>query len=1393
MMKSSSKHAFCFSNRAGFCCILTLVLLTSVTLTTAQHQSATVVSESERALTISLTPEGWRQSTVIEDGVVWTQIDFDGAVFDEAQGKPRIPYHMVILGIPIDARVEARVLEAEAGPQPEIKIAPYAAVERVDGWPERQLRLDSEIYENPGAFPQNLIKLQEPTFFRDQRIVRVMVAAAQFLPQQNRLMKFNRLRLEVSFVGGAARAQAESQQTRVSVSEENLYRKLLLNYEQARNWRKAREPKPLAKTSAGVQNTTLYRFSIQEEGIYKIDGALLQESIPALDLSTIDPDRIRLFNNGGRELPRDIDAPRPDGLVENAIRVVDGGDGSFDRDDAIIFYARGVNGWEFDQQNLTYEHYINHYTFSNTYWLELDGNQSGKRMASINSGASGDLVETYQGLIFVEEERENKLNSGLNWFGQGFAVSDVDRSRTWLLQMPNAIPQGEAQLRLRFAAINRGTHRFDVSLNGVNVGTSQFVGDSFGGQYLRIQISDDEFAVSDVLRTGENQLSLSYSHSASFGQAALDWFELLYPARLQAIDNELVFNVLPASGTQSYRVSGFSQSGIEVYDVTEYSNVRRIAGGSVSNGAITFSDVQDPNNPKRYVALTQEKLTAVEGLEPVEYRDIRNPQMTQLEPAEFVIITHNDFFSQAERLESFRENGSPDNRLITEVVRIDDIFNNFSGGLTDPTAIRDFLKHVYETWEPRPAYVLLFGDGTFDYKNSNANFVPTYQTDPIGDSNRRRLIELESRTTDSWYTYVSEENDLPGTPVMDMAIGRINCQTIAEAKNVVDKIIAYESQPLYGNWRRVITMVGDDELVTGGNPSSQDAALHIPQAENIATGGAIPKMFDIQKIYLSEFPKVTSAAIGGFTKPAAKEALLQQMNQGTLIVNYIGHGNSSLWAHERIFEASDNDRVQNQDKLIFFVAATCDWALFDNPLGQSQAEQLILAEDRGAIAMLSSARLVFSTTNFNFNRRYYQSLFTETGRTERIGDAFLMARLRNNGQENDEKYHIFGDPTLRLAVPQREAVITSMTPDSILALSTVTIEGEVRQAGALDASFDGTVFINTFDSDRFVRNQPEAGRVQEYFLPGNSIYRGTVPVTDGAFRARFIVPKDISYGGGRARVSTYFWNDEVDGAGFRDNITVSSSTANLVDDEGPRIRIYFSGHENFTTGDIIDSDVTMVVELADTVSGINIAGEIGHRLTLSIDPNAQTCLSQLNRFQGTEVIDLTDLFQFDEGDHLAGKVEFPLQFPPEIEIAGETVPCQALDGEQRHTLVVKAWDNANNSSVASVEVLVVQEEGLVLREVMNYPNPFRQQTTFTFFSNQDADVQIKIYTVAGRLVHTLEFPNARNGFNMVDWDGRDAQGDIPANGVYLYKLIAKTQGSDGPIQEEVIGRLAIIR
>jgi hypothetical protein len=1295
-----------------------------------------LLQSGPRGVTFEFVPEVVTFDTVTVAGRTYVRPSFLDATYDETPGQPQLPRRVVVVGIPPGSRVTAAVIEREESERETLPILPFPALKVVEGVAEE----DYESVRGLEPEERELVEVEPPAWFRDQQIVRVVLTPFRYDRERGRLRMATRLVVRVTFSGETLGGQENTSFT-VRTREDDFYSGVILNAEQARAWRRT-PSRSLKKRGSFFQQGTWYKFRIREEGIYRITGRTLQES--GIDLSAIDPKTVRVYNNGGRELPRDIRVARPDSLIENAIVVVDGGDNRFDPDDYIVLYGRGVEGWEFDTDQQRYSHYINHYTYDNVYWLTW-GERQGKRMAkvSVSPVGSAPVRTTFRDRVFVEEELNNLFHSGYEpWLGWQFSADPISQKRAYRLNLPDAVAADTAQFRFRLFAGTSGVHVFSVFVNGVPLS-----GYSFAGKFAS-RIFESSGA--NLLQPGENEIELRYTPGSEITQAYLDWFEVSFSRGLVARDNELFFYGSSGSGLTTYQVSGLATGTVWLLDVSDFANVKQLVDFANSGGTVRFTDQAAGLPAKRYAAITDAAFRDVTALELDAPSDLRNPA----NGASYVIITHEDFYSEALRLADHRASRPGEEALTTYVAKIQDVYDEFAAGMFDPTAIRDFLKYAFENWSERPRYVLLFGDGDFDHRNilsdADKNWIPTYQTTD--------LSLINNRTTDSWFTYVSG-NDR----VMDMAIGRLNTQTPAEARVVVDKIINYESNPIYGTWRNIITIVADDELVTGGVGNE---IIHTQQSETLAENYT-PRWFDVRKIYLTEYPKVLSASISGVRKPGVNRDLIKQINDGTLIVNYIGHGNSRLWAHERIFtQTVDLPKVQNGDKLAFYVAATCDWALFDNPVEQSMGEEIILAEGRGAIGVLSSARLVFSFSNAQFNYIFYSNLFTSQGRTARLGDAFLRTRLSTTNPTNDEKFHIYGDPALRLAVPQNRVVITRIEPDSIRALSIMTVKGQVQVGVTPAANYVGKVELRAFDSRKYVTYITDAGSRLNYFLPGNAIFRGSAPVSAGQFEVKFIVPKEITYGGLQGRISAYVWNESSDGSGYLDSLPVGGTVTQFVDNEGPQIRIYFRGREDFSSGDIVSPGAVLVAAVADSISGVNITGEIGHKITLTLDGDVSSR------------IDVTDRFSYDEGSFVRGTLEFPL---PEL-------------AEGPHTVEIKAWDNFNNSSVASAEFIIMPEDEVVLRNVLNYPNPLTDRTTFTFEINKEAVVEIKIYTLSGRLIRTLRDIQARGGFNMIEWDGLDQDGDLLANGVYLYRVVARSQAADGKgLTGESIGKLVVQR
>ena len=1102
----------------------------------------------------------------------------------------------------------------------------------------------------------------------------------------------------------------------------------------------------------------MYKITIQDEGIYKITGSDLAQL--GVDIASIDPNTIQIFNNGGRELPRDITQHRPDSLIENAIRVIDGGDGSFNSSDYILFYGRPTNYWEAENDSSIYfQHYINHYTDKNVYWLSWGNGKNGKRMENRETSTNPNLAADFDFLDrhFDEDEINNFFESGLDWFGRLMAGSKTISYSAYLPKANNI--HNNAYFRIRFLGMTSGTHRFNFYFNG-----DFFASYSFGGDQLK---TFEKLVTLNFSETGYNNLKIEYIGGSPESQVYVDWYEIQYRKKFIAEDNFLWF-AQDEEGPQKYHISNFASNQIEVYDITDWSNVQLLTNTEIVSGSVTFVDEATGYPRRQYFALSSEAYRTPEAIESVSPAQLR----TTISGADFIIITHDDFYDAVVPLKQQRETRDS---LVTEMVNISDIYNEFSWGLFDPTAIRDFIKYAFEHWNPQPKYVLLCGDGDYDYKNIKAdadkNWIPPYET--------TGLNETWNRTADDWYVTVSGNDSKP-----DLAIGRFPVQSVSEVQNVVEKIIDYENTPYFDqehfvtvdDWRNVVTMVGDDELTS----SSNNETIHTRDAENIIEN-YVPNSYEKEKIYLIEYPAERDPSTSGIMKPGATEALLNRLNKGTLVVNYIGHGAPPLWAHERVLkESRDFERIQNQNRLPLWVAASCDFGRYDDPLGQGFAEKLFAARGRGGVAFLSSARLAYASDNTSLNRHFYRQLFYNEKPTARLGVALLKAKIANASLINDQKYHLFGDPTMRLNAPEYQAKITSISPDKLIALTKIKVNGYIYGYDRDLSNFEGKALLKVYDSRKHKTYITAANSYIYYISPGKNIFRGTISVKNGHFQGEFIVPKDISYGGDLGKVSIYFADESLHGVGYRDSIEVGG-TSSIVDNEGPIIKIGFQG-QNFVEGNAISRNSILEVEIADSISGINIVGDIGHNITLTLD-----------ELESDKII-LTDYFNYYENNFQAGTVVYdftshklPAAFQDNLDNVVYGLPLGS------HKITIKAWDNFNNSSIASADFVVVSEDELVIQDVFNYPNPFSSSTTFTFYVNQECEVKIKVYTTQGNLIQTLEGYLADPSVNQIYWDGKDRDGDEIANGVYLYKIIARMQGVDKVLKAEKVGKLVITR
>jgi hypothetical protein len=684
------------------------------------------------------------------------------------------------------------------------------------------------------------------------------------------------------------------------------------------------------------------------------------------------------------------------------------------------------------------------------------------------------------------------------------------------------------------------------------------------------------------------------------------------------------------------------------------------------------------------------------------------------------------------------------------------------------------MKYAFENWpDPAPSIAFLFGDGNYDYRNNLGynfrNFVPPYENTLYPSDENFIYFGADGRID-------SDSNSVP-----DMVIGRINVRSVQEADDFISRTIDYDLHPVLDPWRVRVVVAADDNLHPEGNIYVMNETWHTnPQAEDL-TNNHVPSKFEVVKIYMIEY------LMGpGGEKPEAREALISAFNQGALIVNWIGHGSANLWADEHIFRRiQDMPRINNSKKQPLIFTASCSIGKFDIPNIESMAEDFMRLRSDGAISVISATRDVYAYENQQLNNQFYDQLLNND--SVGIAEALYTAKLRVASPQNTNHrfYMVFGDPAQILQYPKYDIRLTS-GPDSLMALSADSLTGEVvNNAGEIQNDFNGTIWITVKDGsvDRTVvardpinnPYQPDTSRpplTVSFKAPGATIFFGPVEASSGVFKSRFFIPKDISYGSRGARIFAYGENSVYDASGVKDSILISGSLPSVQDSIGPTISLLADGRPFSAAITMVPGSFTLGADIFDE-HGINITGQLGHGLVVSVD--------------GGEVYDknVTGSFRYNLGDYQSGRLEVSLPAIP----SGE------------HDISLKVWDNFNNSTMITKRINVVATEKLELREVMNYPNPVRVgqlSTAFQYCLNDDVEkVTIRIFTEAGRKIKTIDITSpelTRMDCSQVPWDLLDADGDKIANGIYLYKISAERQsGNGGHERADATGKLVILR
>ena len=592
------------------------------------------------------------------------------------------------------------------------------------------------------------------------------------------------------------------------------------------------------------------------------------------------------------------------------------------------------------------------------------------------------------------------------------------------------------------------------------------------------------------------------------------------------------------------------------------------------------------------------------------------------------------------------------------------------------------------------------------------------------------------------------------TEMMDVGVGRLPARDESTAATFVDKLIRYDAPTSFGRWRNRLIYVADD---ADGGTYSRDAESLISQYVE-----SVEPAYNVSKLYLDLFPQVSVPS--GQRSPTNANAIEQGVEQGALLVNFIGHGGETGWTAEQILTVPTINNWRNADRLTFMLTATCEFGRYDDPARSSGGEYTIYNPQGAAVGLFTTTRPVYNNDNFNLNTEFHATAFRPAadGRPRRIGEVLRRTKATPSGAVlNSRNFALLGDPSMRLAIPELRATVTQINnqpagaADTLRALTTVKLDGEVQErSGALATAFTGRIQVTVYDKKTTVMTlADESPPPPNQIIPApikvreSILYDGLATVRDGRWTASFVVPRDIAYSYGAGKISLYAWSATQDAAGANTTVVIGgSSITGVVDNKPPDVTL-FMDDLSFANGGTTGTDATLIAPLSDD-NGINTAGTgIGHEITVILDGNRQNLLV------------MNPYYTADVDKYTSGTVKYLFK--------------GLAPGP--HSLTLKAWDTFNNSAERTLDFVVTNNEGLALNHVLNYPNPFANHTTFHFDHNRvgdDLDVQVQLFTVAGRLIRTLQTrtPSASAHVQELSWDGRDEYGDILARGVYVYKV-----------------------
>ena len=1080
----------------------------------------------------------------------------------------------------------------------------------------------------------------------------------------------------------------------------------------------------------------------------------------------LNPEKTRVFGYGGWPLSENFTSPYLDDLPEVACWK-SGSSEAFNQDDFLLFYGRGVVKWSYTYTSAVKEfvHENNPYSTYGAYFLtdsdEFPGNP--KRMDLItNLPISGTNVDFFEDYMVYEKDEFSIAQSGRELYGENFSGNNT---QYFPFHIPGLL-EDKASIFLSFASKVTAATNLSLYVNNNKVIDENITLPSNAATMLGISFEKWTPWVSYKNEYTEIRIE----HLCGTTSAYLNFIRLNMTRKLQYYDTNYTFfrNSNNLRSDVCYNIEN-ATADLLVFDITDNYDAKLIE--TEYDGVDVLSFNVEQGNLIREFALVD---PAQDFPTPDIIGDVVNQNLHGLEQIDMAIISPKIFLAEAEKLA--QEHRTRTN-LKVEVVMPEQVFNEFSSGTPDASAYRRFMKMFFDRGKTNgsnlPKYLLLFGDGMFDnrFLDPMCNafnkeiFLLTYQV-------KESLKLDESYVGDDYFGLLDETEDLDargdfrpsnGAKKLMLGIGRFPVQTLTGAKNIVDKTISYMANTDYGIWKNSVVFVADDSDSTQDNLSF---TLHMKQADSIAYS-VMQKLYPeymTSKIYMDAFKPENSGGQKSFAN-TAKKKFMNALHEGCLVLNYTGHG-GNLGLADGMLNFAEVASM-NYKNLPLWITATCDFAEFDSPT-PSIGEEILMREKSGAIALITTTRVVYAQDNLKLNKAVMEHLFAKKGgKRPTLGDVIKDAKNSLGTNHNKLNYLLLGDPALTLNYPTYQIEVELIndqlangTPIVLKALEQVNVKGHIKnEAGIKDTNFNGPFFANIFDGiQTFPTVTKNTSGNPSYFTDYHLIAPIYCDVVDGEFEFDFTIMKDIAGTMSLGKMNMYAFNNsgkEAQNSFMNYNVFGTDASFDPEDTTAPTIRSIYLNDPSFSvSNNVVHETPLFMTEVTDNY-GINMSGAgTGHDIQLIID-NSPAKTYNLNAFYKASSIEKN-----------TGTISYSLP---------------ALT-EGMHTLTFQVWNIINNVTIEKFEFEVKKSLRPQTYDLTANTNPAKIGTEISFdFSHNKPEVHVEVtasvFDLSGRLVWSYKQtgPSDLMSVQEIPWNLKTDDGVFVQPGIYMYNACVKSE------------------